>query len=372
MHLKHLFFSPECKYLLGYGMLNLDVAMRCTVEQVRISHWMRGPTSPLTQRDPTLHTAEECLPEVLLDPFFAEDAHYISSPANSVPVSIEQPPQHSPVGATCQPSSPTVTDMSLPFETNPFNDLSLSEGAATLNPVATNLFSLNAPSGASTPLNLLSQVNPEIPSNPFEVPLQATPVESTQNGRKKTAETHLHRVSNYTVNFPSCTPMSHPTPNLEPSATYPFEYPSPTCSSETSTNPTNPQSEPSCSSEASSALTSQATSPTKLSPAKPTSLTAPLTPAKPTSLAATSTPAKPTSLATPLSPGTPKTKEVHRRKKTAVAHLHQRKRILDDPSSVIITSPTPLVKPTSIKQKISSAGKKLVQTISKHASPTSE
>ena len=254
-------------------MLNLDVAMRCSVEQVRISHWMRGPMSPLTRRNPTLHTAEECLPEVLLDPFFAEDAHYISSPANNVPVSIEQPPQRSPVGTTSQPSSPTVTvpvppsDMSLPFETNPFNDLSLSEGAATLNPVASN----------------------------------------------------------------------------------PFLSLSPTCSSETpSTNPTNPHSEPSCLSEANSALTSQATTPNKSSPAKPSSL------------------------ATPSTPGTPKTKEVHRRKKTAVALLHQRRRILDDPSSVIITTPTPLVKPTSIKQKISSAGKKLVKTISKHASPTSE
>ena len=302
--------------------------MRCTVEQVRISHWMRGPTSPLTRRNPTLHTAEECLPEVLLDPFFAEDAHYItessSSTANSVPVSIEQPPK--PNGATCHPSSPVTvppSDTSLSFETNPFNGLSLAEPSEA----SANSLSLTAPNGPSTPLNPLSWVNPEMPSNPFEV----TPVAPTPN---------------HTVNFPSSMPMSHPNLNFEPSATYPFEYPSP--------------SEPSCSSETSTNLTN------------PTSLAAPSTPAKTTSLAAPVTPTKPTSLAAPSTPGTPKTREVHRRKKTAVAHLHQRKRILDDPSSVIITSPTPLVKPTSIKQKISSAGKKLVQTISKHASPTSK
>lgn len=307
-------------------MLNLEVALRCTVEQVRISHWMRGPTSPLTQKRPTLYTAEECLPDVLLDPFFAEDAHYVTeSPsltANSVPVSIEQSSKY--VEPTCQPSSPQVTvppieSSSPPFETNPFNGLSLTSPskASALHPT-----NCTEPNGASTPMNS-SQDNPELPSNPFELTPQATPVESTQNRRKKG---YPRQISKNGVIFPSPMPIGHADLNLEPSAT----------------NPSSP-SEPSCSSEASSA---QITSPTKSSPAKPTSLDAPAS-------------------------STPKTKEVHRRKLTAVALLHQRKRILNDPSSVIITSPTPLVKPTSIRQKISSAGKKLVQTLSKH-SPTTE
>lgn len=340
-------------------MLNLDVETRCTVEQVRISHWMRGPVSPLTQYRPTLYTTEECLPEVLLDPFFAEDAHYItdSSPSSaaSIPVSVEQPPKLSPASQPSSPedslevvpakecNSPTFQFRGLLNPTNPFDGLSL----------------------ASTPLNPSSQANLDLPSNPFELSPQATPgplKKKDIHRRRRAAVTHLpQRISNTAV-FPSSMPTFQANP-FEP----PVDYLSPgdTCSSDTSTSfetstsntptttleaaiPFDVPYEPSTSSSGSSVSTSQV-SPESSSPFS--------------SAAASPVPS-------PASPDTPKTKEVHRRKKTAVALLHQRKRILDDPSSVLITTPVvPLtVKPTSIRQKISSAGKKLVQSISKYSS----
>lgn len=76
-----------------------------------------------------------------------------------------------------------------------------------------------------------------------------------------------------------------------------------------------------------------------------------------------------TATATSSCSGAPsKKKEVHRRKKTAVAHLEQRLRVLNDPTNtVILPSPMPeQVRPASIKGKISSAGKKLVSAFLGH------
>ena len=59
-------------------------------------------------------------------------------------------------------------------------------------------------------------------------------------------------------------------------------------------------------------------------------------------------------------------KEVHRRKKNAVVRLEERQPILNDPmDSAIVSMPVPGQgrKRSSVKGKISSAGRKLVSTI---------
>lgn len=58
---------------------------------------------------------------------------------------------------------------------------------------------------------------------------------------------------------------------------------------------------------------------------------------------------------------------VHRRKKTAVSKLEQRLRVLNDPTNTVIL-PFPMPAKPGMKAKISSAGKKVVQTFLRHSS----
>ena len=64
-------------------MLNVDVEVRCTIAELRICHWIRGPTSPLTPYTTTKHGEKECLPKVTLDPFRANDTYLPGIPGPS-------------------------------------------------------------------------------------------------------------------------------------------------------------------------------------------------------------------------------------------------------------------------------------------------
>ena len=44
-------------------MLTTDVKARCSVAQLRICHWMRGPTARLTPYRNVIYTEENCLPK---------------------------------------------------------------------------------------------------------------------------------------------------------------------------------------------------------------------------------------------------------------------------------------------------------------------
>lgn len=84
-------------------MLNIDVEMRCTIAQLPLCHWMRGPASPLTPYNTTKHRDTECLPGVIPDPVSAVKdtslSHYpLSISGPSLP-SLETR-QHVPVHAT--------------------------------------------------------------------------------------------------------------------------------------------------------------------------------------------------------------------------------------------------------------------------------
>ena len=79
----------------------------------------------------------------------------------------------------------------------------------------------------------------------------------------------------------------------------------------------------------------------------------------------------PTAIAQTFSGTASNTKVVHKRKKTAVARLEQRLRVLNDPTNdVILPSlrPMPVQPTTGMKAKISSAGKKVIQTFFRHSS----
>ena len=76
------FSHAECKQLLVYGMLNVDVGLRCDVIQLRISPWMRGHVQPLCPYSQIKHRPEACLPQEIFSLYHNSPQSY---PGSSVP-----------------------------------------------------------------------------------------------------------------------------------------------------------------------------------------------------------------------------------------------------------------------------------------------
>ena len=67
-------------------MLTADVKARCSVDQLHLCLWMRGPTSSLTPYRKILHTEENCLPR-LFQPQISHTTECSNSYTNSPPES---------------------------------------------------------------------------------------------------------------------------------------------------------------------------------------------------------------------------------------------------------------------------------------------
>ena len=79
--------------MIRFRMLTTDVESRCSVGQLRLCHWMRGPTSTLTPYRKIVYTEENCLPQLFSPP-----------PPHAVEGSLCQ---HSPSESTRSPQRPT-------------------------------------------------------------------------------------------------------------------------------------------------------------------------------------------------------------------------------------------------------------------------
>ena len=101
----------DCKNFIQFSMLNIDVDTRCSIDQLCVCRWMRGPVSTLTPYKHVIYTEENCLPRIILDPLSTEDVSYLSTHSQSSTrgrnVSSNSELRRALIGPTTLPESST-------------------------------------------------------------------------------------------------------------------------------------------------------------------------------------------------------------------------------------------------------------------------